>query len=127
MVSQAGYKMKSADIDLNQFQIERNSCVELEARIFRFGCEITSEKAFAQIAVEDKANPWHPAKTEHLIAYRRDNKEPFPLLGLGYTNHTVGHRRVACLRGNALYFLWWIFDWDEEYAFFCNSTQERIS
>jgi hypothetical protein len=123
MIAGGGYQMKNVDIDVRRFRLEGEGIVEFEVCLFHFAVEVSSEKAVALIRAADKFHPWQAACVEHLLAFGVQNSEEglHSIIGLGFQGGTVGNRRVPYLRQNGslrlLYFLWWVFDWDEDYRF----------
>jgi hypothetical protein len=123
MVLAGGYKSINVDIDLGRLALEGRGIVKLEAKVFHFNRELSSEDAVTLIRAHDGMNPWEPARVEHLLAYdaQNSNEGANLILALGHRDEVIGHRRVACLgkRGSRrlLYFLWWVFDWDNDHRF----------
>jgi hypothetical protein len=124
MIAAGRYQSKNVDIDIRRFPLNGQGIVEYESRIFHFKREITSEQASELIRSDDRTDPWTPASVEHLLAYADQNSgenRNYPLVGLGFVGEVVGHRRVPYLGRDVsqrvLYFLWWVFDWDEDCRF----------
>ena len=130
MIVVGRYESKNIDIDIKRFPLKGKGIVEFETRMFHFNRDISSEKAVELIQTDDKTNPWKPARVEHLLAYGAQNPEEerkYPIVGLGFVGEIVGHRRVPYLRRDVsrrfLYFLWWVFDWNDDCRFLAVRTK----
>jgi len=126
MIATGKYDWLNDDISQKQFQITGAGQAEFEARLFNFERGISSEDAEKGIREADHANPWEPAKIEHLLAFGAKYPEAQranPIIALGSVTATpvFGHRSVPYLyrrvTGRSLHLDWWGNGWHPFYRF----------
>ncbi|MSR73214.1 hypothetical protein EXS61_01230 [Candidatus Parcubacteria bacterium] len=99
MVTSGNYDLTNSDITPERFPIEGQGIVQYERRVFHFSRNITSEGAIRLIEIDDKDNPWEPAKIEHLLSSGKknpDEQRQFPIVALSVVK-VDGHRYVPFL------------------------------
>ena len=92
MIAAGHYDWKNDDITAKRFPIK--------ARYFNFDHNISSENAIKKIEAEDAANPWMPAKIEHVLSHGKtfpEEQRKFPIVALGSVARVSGYRYVPCL------------------------------
>ena len=74
--------------------------MQVEARLFRFDRDITSEDAVAAIKTADADHPWEFAAIEHLLSFgatHPDEQRRYPIVALGSTAEVDCRRYVPFL------------------------------
>ena len=119
MTAAGRYDWKNDEITSKRFPITGKGVVEFEGRYFHFDRNISSENAIKEIEAEDTANPWSPAKIEHVLSHGKtfpEEQRKFPIVGLGSVALVYGRRCVPVLHeggsGRYLYLNWFDDDWD---------------
>ncbi len=114
------------DINSDQFPVKGEGKAEYETKLFQFDGNISSENAVIKIKEFDPANPWEPAKIEHLLAFGSkypDEQRKHPILALGSVGNPTffGKRNVPYLyrrvTGRSLHLDWWSNEWHPFYQF----------
>ncbi|MFA6463543.1 MAG: hypothetical protein WCV55_00900 [Candidatus Paceibacterota bacterium] len=120
MVVAGLYDWKNDNLDAKRFPVKGTGTTEVEAKIFHFNRNISSEDA--KRLIEEAG--YEVAKTEHLLAFGAkypDEQRKFPIVALGSAHEVVGDRRVPCLDGDVsrrgLYLHWWDFGWNSDCRF----------
>jgi hypothetical protein len=101
MIDAGQYDWKNDDITTKRFPTTEKGIVEFEGRYFHFNQNISSESAVEEIESADTANPWSPAKIEHLLSHGKtfpEEQRKFPIIGLGSVAWIGGGRGVPALR-----------------------------
>lgn len=124
MIATGNYDWKNDDLDVKRFPIKGEGVQEFEAHLVHPNRSISSEDCVKLIGDTDKANPWEPAKTEHLLAFGAkypEEQRKYPIIGLGSVGVVDGGRRVPYLyRGDAgrrLSLAWWGSGWSSDCRF----------
>jgi hypothetical protein len=103
MVAAGHYDWKNGNITAKRFPIVGKGVVKFESHYFHFDRNISSESAVKEIEGADTANPWSPAKAEHVLSHGKtfpDEQRKFPIIGLGSVAKVYGYRLVPVLDGD---------------------------
>jgi len=124
MIATGKYDWTNDNITSKRFPITAGGIVQFEPKVFHFDRYISSDDAVEAIKVDDRHNPWEPAKIEHLLAYGAtypEDQRQYPIIGLGSVAEVGGGRRVPYLdlRGarRSLDLRWLGRGWDGYYRF----------
>jgi hypothetical protein len=108
----------NSDLTKASFPIKGDGKVEFESKLLGFDKSISSDEVVAIIRSADKACPWEPAQTEHLLAFGAaypDEQRKYPIIALGSVGKVGGRRCVPYLRRDGserdLSLYWWGLDW----------------
>lgn len=103
MIAVGAYDWKNENITAERFPVNGEGVVEYEYQLVHLNCNASSKKVLLAIGKLDGANPWEPAKTEHLLAFGAKNPEEqrkYPIVALGSVGEVDGDRYVSCLSGD---------------------------
>lgn len=93
----------NSDLTEQRFPIKGKGKVDFESALFGFDHSISSNDAIAIIRSADKARPWEPAETEHLLAFGAaypDEQRKYPIVALGSVGEVSGCCCVPYLSGS---------------------------
>ena len=118
MIAAGHYDWKNDNITAKKFPVVGNGIVQFEAKVFHFDRDTSSQDNVDAIKAADPANPWEPAKTEHLLAFGAkypEEQRKYPIVALGSVAEVDGDRRVPYLyrfgAGRRLDLGWWGIGW----------------
>ncbi len=126
MIAAGKFDWLNNDINSNQFPVKGEGLVNYEVRLFEFNEVISSQDAEKRIEEADPANPWEPARIEHLLAFGTkypEEQRKHPILALGSVGNAsfFGKRNVPYLyrrvTGRSLHLDWWSNEWHPFYCF----------
>ncbi len=132
MIAAGRYDWRNDDLNAKRFPIKGEGVEEVEAKLFHFDRNISSEEAIRLMEAEG----WEIAKMEHLLAFGAafpDEQRKFPIIGLGSVGEVDGNRYVPCLLRNAskpyLHLHWLVSDWNSSYRFLAvrKVTRDSVS
>ena len=90
----------NSDLTKARFPIKGDGKVEFESKLLGFDKSISSDEVVVIIRSADKARPWEPAQTEHLLAFGAvypDEQRKYLIAALGSVGEVLGDRLVPCL------------------------------
>ena len=118
MVAAGRYDWRNDNLNEKNFPIKGKGKKRFEGKLFPANC--SSQEGVDRIATEDKARPWKPGETEHVLMFGATFPElqrKTPIVGLGSSARVYGYRSVPCLyvsdRGRSLDLGWWGGDWPD--------------
>lgn len=126
MIAAGRFDWLNNDINSDQFPVKGEGRAGYEARLFHFDDNISSEEVVAKIKGADPANPWEPARIEHLLAFGTkypEEQRKHPIVALGSVGNATffGKRNVPYLyrrvTGRSLHLDWWSTEWHPFYQF----------
>ena len=124
MIAAGHYGWANSDIGRERFAIKGVGRAEFEARLFHFDHGSSSDGAVDAIKNADPADPWEPAKIEHLLAFGAkfpEEQRKYPIVALGSVVLPDGPRHVPYLYKDDsrrhLHLTWWALDWPDDARF----------
>lgn len=120
MIAAGNYDWRNDKLNEKNFPIKGKGKKRFEGKLFAANC--SSEDGVKRILAEDRAQPWKPGETEHILAFGAkfpDIQRKTPVVGLGSSAGVVGGRAVPCLyRRDAMRGLrlaWWLIAWPDDW------------
>lgn len=102
MIVAGRYDWVNNDITATRFPVKGEGTAEYEAKLFDFDRSISSEAAVRKIRAADRANPWEPARIEHLLAFgakHPDEECRYPIVALGSVCVIRSDCYIPCVEG----------------------------
>jgi hypothetical protein len=119
MTTAGHYDWTNGDITVQRYPMEGASTVQVDAKLFQFDRNISSENVVEAIKTADPENPWVPAAIEHLLAFGAsgpDEQRRYAIVALGSVAEIHGERFVPYLdvddRSRLLNLYWWDDVWN---------------
>ena len=119
MLDAGNYTWVSGDVAAQYFRTEGEGVVVYDARLFHITQFESSEFVVEKIRQVDAANPWHPARWEHVLALGAqypDEQTKSPIPGLGSIAVIRGKRGVLCIFGGGTKRNVRVDPWDGDWA-----------
>ena len=119
MVDEGNYTWVSGDATAKHFPIEGQGVVDCDVRLFHITRFESSERVVEKIRQVDAANPWQPARWEHVLALGAqypDEQTKSPIPALGSIAVIRGKRGVLCIFGGGTKRNVRVDPWDGDWA-----------